>query len=376
MKTDHREKQILKVALLAILFYFAILRIDSLMAILAQVFRIAKPFLYGGALAFVINVPMKKIEALLEKRKIKKGRRGIALLLTLVLIVAAVSCFLLIVVPQLASALTTIIAHLQRLVDSIPALLESHSGSLSIVEEQLAALDIDWQNLGQNAINHIRTFAIGFVDGSTGLISGIISGFTTCLLSFIFSVYLVLGKEKIGTALKETATAILPAEISSRLFYVLSVANRTFSSFLSGQCLEAVILGAIFVVAMSLFRLPYAFLIGIIIGVTALIPVVGAFIGCGIGVVLILLESPLQAVWFVVLFLVLQQIEGNVIYPRVVGSSIGLPSVLVFMSVLIGGNLMGVMGMLLFIPSVSVAYTLIKEYVISKRLVTENTETE
>ncbi len=374
MKTEHREKHILRIALIAILFYFALLRIDSIGGFLAQAIKVAKPFIYGGAMAFIINVPMRKIEALLEKAKVNKGRRGIAFLLTLVLIIAVVACFLLFVVPQLAGALTTLVSHLQRLVDSIPALLESHSGNISIVEEQLAALDIEWQTIGQNAVNYLKNFAVGLVNGSAGIITNIISGFTTFLMSFIFSVYLVLGKEKIAAALTELTTAVFPEKISSRIFHILTVANKTFSSFLSGQCLEAVILGAMFVVAMSLLRLPYAFLIGIIIGVTALIPVFGAFIGCVVGVVLILLESPVQALWFVVLFLVLQQIEGNLIYPRVVGNSVGLPSELVFMSVIVGGELMGMAGMLLFIPSVSVAYTLIKEYVISKRPVDNRAE--
>lgn len=367
MKIDEREKQLLKVAMAAILFYFALLRTDVIFAIGAKVLEVAKPFLIGGAMAFVINVPMKKIEALLKNTKMKKGHRGIALILTLLLLLLFISCFLLIVVPQLSQAVTKLVIRLQQLAETIPQLIENNSHKLSILEQAIVALEIDWRSMGQNFINYLQNFAKDLVNSSTSVISGVVSGFTTFLLSFIFSIYLVTGKEKIKTALSELTAVLLPDRENKRLIHIITLADSMFSSFLSGQCLEALVLGAMFVVIMSLFRLPYAFLIGIIIGVTALIPVMGAFIGCAVGFVLILLESPVQAIWFLVLFLILQQIEGNIIYPRVVGGTIGLPSVLVFMSVIIGGELMGVVGMLLFIPSVSVVYTLLKEFVAERR---------
>ena len=367
MKIDEREKQLLKVAMAAILFYFALLRTDVIFAIGAKVLEVAKPFLIGGAMAFVINVPMKKIEALLKNTKLKKGHRGIALIFTLLLLLLFISCFLLIVVPQLSQAVTKLVIRLQQLAETIPQLIENNSHKLSILEQAIVALEIDWRSMGQNFINYLQNFAKDLVNSSTSVISGVVSGFTTFLLSFIFSIYLVTGKEKIKTALSELTAVLLPDRENKRLTHIITLADSIFSSFLSGQCLEALVLGAMFVVIMSLFRLPYAFLIGIIIGVTALIPVMGAFIGCAVGFVLILLESPVQAIWFLVLFLILQQIEGNIIYPRVVGGTIGLPSVLVFMSVIIGGELMGVVGMLLFIPSVSVVYTLLKEFVAERR---------
>lgn len=367
MKIDEREKQLLKVAMAAILFYFALLRTDVIFAIVSKVLEVAKPFLIGGAMAFVINVPMKKIEALLKKTKLKKGHRSIALILTLLLLLLFISCFLLIVVPQLSQAVTKLVIRLQQLAETIPQLIENNSHKLSILEQAIVALEIDWRSMGQNFINYLQNFAKDLVNSSTSVISGVVSGFTTFLLSFIFSIYLVTGKEKIKTALSELTAVLLPDRENKRLIHIITLADSIFSSFLSGQCLEALVLGAMFVVIMSLFRLPYAFLIGIIIGVTALIPVMGAFIGCAVGFVLILLESPVQAIWFLVLFLILQQIEGNIIYPRVVGGTIGLPSVLVFMSVIIGGELMGVVGMLLFIPSVSVVYTLLKEFVAERR---------
>ena len=156
---------------------------------------------------------------------------------------------------------------------------------------------------------------------------------------------------------------LLPVKRADRALEILRLANRTFSSFLSGQCLEAVILGTLFVVAMTVFRLPYAVLVGVLIALTALIPIVGAFIGCGVGALLIAVTDPWKALVFVILFLVLQQIEGNLIYPHVVGSSVGLPSIWVLAAVTLGGKLMGVAGMLFFIPLCSVLYALFRDFV-------------
>ena len=161
--------------------------------------------------------------------------------------------------------------------------------------------------------------------------------------------------------------ALLPNKVTKKILEIGALSNKTFSSFLSGQCVEAVILGAMFVITMSIFRMPYAMLTGIVIAITALIPIFGAFIGCAVGVLLIFMENPMQALWFVVLFLVLQQIEGNLIYPHVVGNSVGLPSIWVLVAVTIGGNLFGIAGILFFIPLCSVLYALFREF-IKKRL--------
>ena len=211
--------------------------------------------------------------------------------------------------------------------------------------------------------------------GGAGFLTGFVGGFTNFILSFIFSVYLVMGKEKICAAAKNVVLAFFSHDSAQRIFYIAGLCNKTFSGFLSGQCLEAVILGVLFVIAMTVFGFPYAVLVGTVIAVTALIPVFGAFVGAGVGIFLIAMEDPIQAVWFLIMFLIIQQIENNLIYPHVVGSSVGLPSLLVFMSVIIGGSLMGVWGMLLFIPSASVLYTLASESV-KKRIEKEQTPTD
>ncbi len=369
-----KEKNLLKTLLIAVAFYFAILRFDKVLLYIGGFLNVIKPFLLGGAIAFIINVPMVKIEKLLSKSKIKKFRRGIAFMITLFMLTGVIGGFRMIVVPQLADAIGRLIIQIQQLMQEIPRILESHSGDLTFIEEYIVGLNINWDDLSSRIVSRLQTIALGLVNSGTDVVGGLLDGFITFLLSFIFAIYILLGKEKNAAGLMRLSQAALGEKTSGRIHHVLSLSYKSFSSFLSGQCLEAVILGGLFVVAMTLFNMPYAFLIGSIIAVTALIPVFGAFIGCFVGIFLIALENPVMAAEFVVMFLVIQQIEGNVIYPKVVGNSIGLPAILVFMSVILGNNLMGVVGMLVFIPAVSVLYTLTKEYIAYKENLSTNRE--
>ena len=189
----------------------------------------------------------------------------------------------------------------------------------------------------------------------------IASGLTNFSIAFIFSIYILLQKETLSRQFKKLMYAYFPEQWVNEWIRVIRLTDQTFSRFLAGQCTEAVILGAMFFVAMSLVKLPYALLIGVLIAFTALIPVFGAFIGLAVGIFLMLTVNPLQAVWFTILFFVLQQVEGNLIYPHVVGNSVGLPSIWVLAAVSIGGSMMGIVGMLVFIPLCSVLYALLRE---------------
>ena len=199
-----------------------------------------------------------------------------------------------------------------------------------------------------------------------GFISNVIGAISTFVIGLIFSFYLLFQKERLSRQGRQVCYALLPVSFADRVLEVLRLSNRTFSSFLSGQCLESVILGTMFVIAMTLLRLPYALLVGVLIALTALVPIVGSFIGCGVGAMLIAITDPWKALIFIVVFLVLQQIEGNLIYPQVVGSSVGLPSIWVLVAVTLGGKLMGVVGMLLFIPLCSVLYALFRSFIKSR----------
>ena len=221
-------------------------------------------------------------------------------------------------------------------------------------------IKIDWDKVLNGIMSFFKNGA-GSVLGSTFTVAkNIVSGVTTFVIAFVFACYILLQKERLNIQIRKVMYAYLKNEYVEKILDVCSLTYKTFSSFLTGQCVEAVILGAMFVVTMTVFRLPYALLVGVLIAFTALIPIFGAFIGCVVGAFLILMVAPMKAVIFVIMFLVLQQIEGNLIYPRVVGGSVGLPSIWVLAAVSIGGSLMGVVGMLVFIPIVSVIYTLLR----------------
>ena len=191
-------------------------------------------------------------------------------------------------------------------------------------------------------------------------IGSIVSGVTTFVIAFVFSCYVLLQKEKLSVQVKKVVYAFFPERRCEWLFEVAGLASKAFSSFFTGQCVEALILGCMFFIVMSILNMPYTLLVSVLIAFTALIPIFGAFIGCFVGAFLILMVDPMKMLVFVVTFLILQQIEGNLIYPKVVGSSVGLPSIWVLAAVSIGGSLMGIVGMLIFIPIVSVVYTLFK----------------
>ena len=320
-------KQRLAVACGGVAFFCALQNLPALAGALRWVLGVLGPFLVGGAIAFILNVPMRAIEARLPRGKRWKplSRAGREFLLKTQL--AELEAWL----PQL--------------------------------ETFAAGLEFDWKNLTEKAVTLVRDWGGGLVSSGGVLMAGVVSGVSTFVIGLIFSFYILLQKERLARQGRQVLYALLPETWADKTLEVLRLSGRTFSSFLSGQCVEAVILGALFVAAMTVFRMPYALLVGVLIALTALIPVVGAFIGCVVGALLIAVTNPWQAVGFVVLFLVIQQIEGNLIYPHVVGSSVGLPSIWVLAAVTLGGKLMGIAGMLFFIPLCSVLYALFRGFV-------------
>ena len=241
--------------------------------------------------------------------------------------------------------------------------MDSLGALLPWLGEVIADLNIDWAQLSQKALVLLRDLSGRLLSSGSGIVGDVVSGVATFVIAFIFSIYILLQKEKLARQGRQCLYALLPRKTAERAVGVFTLAEQTFSGFLSGQCLEAVILGGIFVLVLSILRMPYVLLIGVLISLTALIPVMGAFIGCAIGAVLIAISDPVQALLFVAVFLVVRQLENNLIYPQVVGSSVGLPSIWVLAAVTVGGSLMGVAGMLAFIPLCSVAYALFRDFI-------------
>ena len=230
----------------------------------------------------------------------------------------------------------------------------------------LSNIKLDWNQIMDMGLDFFRNGAGNVLDSTITVARNIVSGITTFFIAFAFAIYVLMQKEKLRRQAKTVLFAFVRKGRAEAALEVFSLTYQTFSGFLTGQCVEALILGSIFVAAMTVLQLPYALLIGILIGFTALIPIFGAFIGCIVGAFLIFIEDPIKALIFIALFLILQEIEGDLIYPHVVGKSVGLPSIWVLAAVSIGASLMGVVGMLIFIPIVSVIYALFREIVLIK----------
>lgn len=353
-------RNVLGIATFCILLYWGLQNMNRVATFLGMVGGLLLPFLLGAAMAFILNVPMRAIETHLPQ-KLQRAHRGISLVLTLAAVVGVVMVVSLLVLPQLKNTVQTIAARMP----AFWAQAQQWANELMIRYPELAdwlseAGNLNLRNVTQQVMDWLKNGGLALVGNTVTAATGIISGFVNFFIALIFAIYLLFQKETLSRQGRMLLFAWMRPEHAEKVLEVVRLANKTFSNFLSGQCLEACILGALFAVGMLLFRMPYVLLISVLVAVTALIPVFGAFIGCFVGAFLILIQNPMQAVVFVILFLVIQQIEGNLIYPRVVGGSVGLPSVWVLAAVTLGGSMFGVMGMLVMIPLCSVLYSLLR----------------
>lgn len=363
-------KQIKKLMVLAAFLVLAVIYSEKIFAGFVFIVGIFKPFIYGGAIAFVLNIPMRGIEEKLLKRwkgkRAEKLKRPLSILFSIVLILLLLAAVVGMIIPQVAETISEIAKKIPAFMEHMTVEIERLARKESVLAdwaEKLEAMEIKWDEVLENAVYFLKNGA-GSMLGSTFSVAGsIISGVVNIVIGFVFALYILAQKERLADQGRRVLSAYLPARVEEKLLEICSLLYKNFTSFITGQCLEAVILGTLFVIFMTVFRMPYALVVGVLIAITALIPIVGAFIGCAVGVFLIMINDPIQALWFLVLFLVLQQIEGNLIYPRVVGSSVGLPSIWVLTAVSVGGGLFGVVGMLVFIPLLSTCYALFKESV-------------
>lgn len=360
METRKQIRNVLKVAAFCILLYWGLQNLHQVGRWLGTIYALLMPFILGGAIAFILNVPMRAIERKLPE-KMAKMRRSAALVLTIAAVIGVLMVVVLLVVPQLQATIQIIAVRLpsfwaqaqewmNQLMNQYPSLGEWLEDAATMNLPQVVEKAFEW----------FKTGGIALVGNTVTAATGIISGFVTFFIGVIFAIYLLFQKETLARQAKMLLYAWTNEKHADCVLEVAALASKTFSNFLSGQCVEACILGSLFAVGMLLFRMPYVMLVSVLVAVTALIPVFGAFIGCFVGAFLILIQNPMQALVFIILFLVLQQIEGNLIYPRVVGSSVGLPSIWVLAAVTLGGSTMGVVGMLVMIPLCSVLYSLLR----------------
>lgn len=368
--SKEKLKQIRNLMLFAAFLVLVIIYSEKVFLGTTFLIGILKPFIYGGAVAFVLNILMKFIEEKLLGRwsgkAAKKLKRPISMILSLLLITLLLAVVIGMVLPQIASTAAEIGKKIPTFMERAISEFEQLTKNDPIIAarlKELEEIEINWDDIIENIIHFLKNGAGDMLNSTFSVAGNIISGIVNGVISFVFALYILAQKERLEGQGKRIISAYLPVRVGERIEEICSLLYKNFSSFITGQCLEAVILGAMFVISMTICGMPYALLVGVLISVTALIPIVGAFIGCAVGAFLILIDNPLQALWFIILFLVLQQIEGNLIYPRVVGNSVGLPSIWVLMAVSVGGSLFGVVGMLMFIPLMSTCYALLKESV-------------
>lgn len=349
----------------ALILFFLLYNLEAVIGVGQNLLGILFPFLLGSGIAFVLSLPMrfleKKMTFLDKKPSYKKWKRPLSLILTICIFIGVISIVVLLIIPALKDTAQKIIETVPAFLMSLVAELQKWNLPVDELEQWLNDTAINWSLIGQKVLTFVQTWSAGIFASTFGVVSSVVSVVMDVVVAIIFAIYILFSKEKLAKQFRMLCYAFLPEEKADRLFYIGRLTHRTFASFFAGQCTEACILGLMFVVTMWILQIPYAILIGVLIAVTALIPVFGAFIGCVVGVILILMVNPMKAVVFVVVFLLLQQIEGNLIYPRVVGGSIGLPGIWVLVAVSVGASLMGVLGMILFIPLFSVAYALLRE---------------
>lgn len=366
-------RKIKEIILFTAVIVVCLWKYETVVDLLFFLLKILTPFILGGAIAFVLNVPMNFIQRhLFEEERTKKSKvlrklaRPVSMLLVLIAVFGIVVIVMFILVPQLGETFANLGRSIQDFIPQIQEWAARLFNDNKEIMDTVNNLEFDWNKIMDAGINFFKNGAGSVVDSTITAAKSIVSGITTFFIAFVFAIYILLQKEKLGVQAKKVLFAFVRRGRAEATMEVLSLTYNTFSSFLTGQCVEAIILGSMFAVSMAILKLPYALLVGVLIAFTALIPIFGAFVGCVVGALLIFMVAPMKALIFVVLFLVLQQVEGNLIYPHVVGNSVGLPSIWVLAAVSIGGSLMGVVGMLIFIPIVSVVYALFREIVYLK----------
>lgn len=365
----HIEKKTLKNIFIGaaclIILYWLLHETDRVKSLLGIINSVVFPFALGSALAFIFNVPMRGFEGLLRNVSNNTLRRALAIVLTLVSVVLVLAGVFWLLIPQLVETVESLIPKLTAFVinteKEIQLFLSENPELMEWISKNTEWETINWSSLVQNIITVIGNSVSTILSGTFSAIGNVAGAVMDVLIALVFSVYCLFQKETLARQGRKLLYAFLPEKTGDKIIRVLRLANSTFSNFLSGQCIEVCILGCLFAVSMVVFRMPYIPLVSVLVAVTAFIPVVGAWVGCILGAFFIFVANPLLALWFVVMFLVLQQIENNLIYPRVVGTSIGLSGMWVLVAVGVGGELMGVAGMFLMIPFASVIYTLIRE---------------
>ncbi len=358
---------IIEIATICILIFFVSQNTNVISDAISSIIEIISPLLSGLIIALILNVPMKFFESHLwmntKNKALQKVRKPISFIISLVLIIGILTLIICLVIPELIGAAKVIVQGTYNLIDKLQSM-----DKVEIVGVQLDKIlnSADWDKMLSNVQNWIKDKSGSIVTTAFSTAVSVIGGVMNFFIALVFSIYILFGKDKLKSQAARLIKAWTPEKASENIIHISFVANKNFGNFISGQSLEAVILGILCMIGMIILRIPYAPMVGALVGITALIPVVGGFIGAAVGAFMILTVSPFKALVFVIFLIILQQIEGNVIYPKVMGSKVNLPAIWILAAVTVGGSIGGVLGMFLSVPITSTLYQLLKEETLKK----------
>lgn len=359
--------------MLLLVFFSAIIvcgvfNMDNVFTFLGKVYSILSPITAAFCIAFIFNVLLRALEtkvfAFMDKSKrkfVNKAKRPLCLVLTYLLALGIISLLVLVIIPDIIETVLYLVKKLPAFLTNAREWVVSIADNFNIPETKVPSLNLDFDALAKALQEFFSDYSNNIVNGAVDITSSVVSGVYDTVFSLVISVYILAQKERIGNFVKRTIDAFVPQKMAKTVYHIAGHASESFSRFIGGQLTEAVILGTLCYIGMLIFRFPNALIISLLIAVTSLVPVVGAFTGIAIGFLLIIITSPIKALLFIVFILILQQIEGNLIYPKIVGKAVGLPGIIVISAVLLGGNIGGILGALLGVPLSALIFTLLKE---------------
>ena len=363
MDLEKNKKTIMQLILFTIIVIFAFINISYLWTFIKYIIAIFMPFIIGAMMAFVLNVLLNVVENKLFKKLNKKNtktwkklKRPVSLVTTFIIIIAIIALILGLIIPQLKNTVELFTENFDSYKTQSVELLEK----VGIEKKTINKLNNNIENIQEEATKYISKNSDKIMQTTVGVATTVAGTVTTIVLGMVFAIYILLKKEDLTRQFKKLARAYLPEKRQTTLKEISTLSNKTFGNFVSGQCIEALIIGLLCFIGMLILQIPYAPTIAVLVGFTALIPVFGAFIGTAIGAFLILMVDPTKALIFVIFIIILQQLEGNLIYPKVVGNSVGLPGIWVMVAVTVGASIGGILGMLLSVPVCSILYSILR----------------
>ena len=363
LKIDY--KKILEIVLIGIGCYWALNNFQIILDIFNSILAVIMPFLLGIMIAFILNVLMIRIEKILSRfildKKYTSFKRVISIIVSLLIVIGVIGIIITLIIPELTNAIKVIVKSFPETFEQLQVWINQNGNSFPQLETWINSVDLN--SIASELSGLFKIGLTGMLGSTVDVISMFFTSILNLVVGIVFALYILMSKETLKRQSHKLIDAYIPKRISVKLLEVGTLARTTFSNFVIGQTVEAFILGTLCAVGMAVLNLPYAPMVGSLVGITAFVPIVGAFIGGGIGAFMILTVDPMQALIFIIFLVVLQQLEGDLIYPRVVGSSVGLPSIWVLFAVTVGGGLWGITGMLFSVPVLSVVYALIKGHV-------------